>query len=81
MSSTITRLSEDDNGKLAKLTHPRKNATKHVDTENPYSALNIEESLDAEDSDFGDKMLGLQSASNSELDSNKDKQMTNEEVI
>jgi len=81
MSSAIARLGEDDNGEPAKLTRPRRSATKHVGTENQYSALNIEESSDAEDSDFSDEMPGLQSASDSESNSDKDKQMTNEEVL
>ena len=81
MSSAIARLGEDDNGKPAKLTRPRKSAAKHVGTKNQYSTLNIEESSDAEDSDFGDELSSLQSASDSESDSDKDKQMTNEEVL
>ena len=79
MSSAIARLGEDDNGKPAKSTRPRKSATKH--TENQYSALDIEESSDAEDGNFDDEMLDLQSASDSESDSDKDTQMMNEEVL
>lgn len=79
MSSAIARLGEDDNGKPDKSTRPRRNG---VTKKNQYSTLNVEEPSDAEDSDFGDKMVGLQSASDSdsELDSDKDRQMTNEEV-
>ena len=79
MSSAITRLGEDENGEPAKSTRPRKSATKR--TENQYSALNIEESSDAEDGNFDDEMPDLQSASDSKLDSDKDTQMTNEEVL
>jgi len=79
MSSAIARLGEDGNGKPDKSTRPRRNG---VTKKNQYSTLNVEEPSDAEDSDFGDKMVGLQSASDSdsELDSDKDRQMTNEEV-
>ena len=59
ISRAIVRLGEDDNSEPAKLTRPRKSATKHVGTENQYSALNIEESSDAEDGNFDDEVLDL----------------------
>ena len=64
------------------MTHPsRKRATKCVSTGNKYSALDVEEASDAEDSDFTDELPALQTGSDSESDSDTDKQMTNEEVF
>ena len=81
MRSAIARLGEDDNGDPTKLTRPRKRAAKPVGTTNKYSNLDVEESSDADDSDFCDETPGLQRTSDSESDSDKDQQMTNEEVF
>jgi hypothetical protein len=81
MSSAIARLGEDDNGKPEKSTRPTPRSLRNgVTKKNQYSTLNVEESTDAEDSDFGDQMVGLQSASNSDSEL-EDRQMTNEEVL
>jgi len=57
-----------------------KHATKCISTANKYSTLDVEETS-GEDSDLSDEIPGLQSCSDSESDSNRDKQMTNEEVV
>ena len=82
MSSAIEKLGEDDDGRPKQLTRPsRKRAAKRVSTGNKYNALDVEEASDAEDSDFTDELPALQTGSDSESDSDADKQMTNEEVF
>jgi hypothetical protein len=79
MSSAIKKLGEDDDGQPMQATRPRKRTTKRVSTPNKYSTLDIEET--SEDSDFSDEVPGLQSCSDSDSDSGRDEQMTNEEVF
>ena len=80
MSSTIKKLSEDDNGQPMQVACPCKCTAKHVGTPNKYSTLDIEETP-GEDSNFSDEVPGLQSCSDSDSDSNRDKQVTNKEVF
>lgn len=83
MKSAINKLrvGEDDDGNPIQSTHPpRKRVTKRAGTANQsYRALGIEGTSDAEDGGFGDEMQGLRSGS--DLDSDEDKRMTNEEVF
>jgi hypothetical protein len=81
MSSVIKKLAEDNDGQPMQTAHPRKRTAKRVasvSTANKYSTLDIEETLG---SDFSDEVPGLQSCFNSESDSDRDEQMTNEEVF
>ena len=81
MSSAIEKLSEDNDGQPIELTHLHKRAPKRIGTANRYNTLDVEEASDVDDSDFTDEMPDLQSVSDSELDSDNDEQMTNEEVF
>ena len=82
MRSAINKLGEDDDGQPIQSTGPTwKCATKCVGSANWYSALDVEETSDAEDGDFSDEMPGLLSNSDSEPDSDEDKQIMNEEVF
>ena len=81
MNSAIEELREDDNGETMQSSHaPCKHAVKSI-TANQYSALDIEEASDADDSDFSDEIPVLQSGSDSESDGDPDEQLTNEEVF
>jgi hypothetical protein len=80
MSSAIEKLGEDDDGQTIQPMRPsRKRPAKRTSTGNQYSTLEIEET--SEDSDFSDEIPALQSDSDSESVSDRDKQMTNKEVV
>ena len=81
MSNAIQKLAKDNDGQPMQTAHSHKCTAKHVasvGTANKYSTLDIEETLG---SDFSDEVPGLQSCSNSKSDSDRDEQMTNEEVF
>jgi hypothetical protein len=81
MSSAIQKLAEDDDGQPMQTAHSHKRTAKRVasvGTVNKYSTLDIGETSG---SDFSDEVPGLQSCSDSESDSDRDEQMTNEEVF
>ena len=81
MNSAIEKLGEDDDGEPMQSSRaPHKRAVKSI-TANQYSALDIEEASDEDDSDFNDEIPVLQSGSDSESDGDADEQLTNEEVF
>jgi hypothetical protein len=81
MNSAIKKLGEDDDREPMQSSRaPRKRAIKSI-TANKYSALDIEEASDADNSDFSDEIPVLQSGSDSESDGDADEQLTNDEVF